>query len=146
MSKSIFYRLFRAGAVPENAREQIFREGLVLKEEGVCGSLTMRNFRAPGRFHGVKKQWFTGSIVLTEQHLLAFGWKLPVIGLAWNDPRISAMVGVLEKPGELCFSYDASEFDKDWSGQIEIRYRTPLAPNILEHFQRRRSVGSKGVP
>ncbi len=144
MSKSVFYRLFGAGAVPKDALEQVRREGVVLQEEGVCGSMTMRNFRAPGRAHGVKKQWFTGSIVLTEQHLLAFGWKLPVIGLAWNDPRIHALVGVLEKPNELRFSYDASEFNSDWSGQIEIRYRTPKARSILEHFQRRRGATDKG--
>lgn len=143
MSKSIFYLVFRAGAVPKEARTQVAQEGLLLQEEGVCGSLTFRNFRAPGRVHALKVQRFAGSIVLTRQHLLAFAWSMPVIGLPWKDARIRALNVSVEAGKALCLAYDAALFNKDWSGDIEIRYRTSMAKTLLENIHRYGGGGTR---
>lgn len=146
MSKSIFYRLFRAGAIPKNVRARLAQEAVLLQEEGVCGSLTFRDFRAPGRVHRLKVQRFAGSLVLTRQHLLAFAWSMPVIGLSWQDAKIRALNGTVESGNTLCLSYDAALFNRDWSGIIEVRYRTSMAAAVLENLRRYAGAEKSGQP
>ena len=45
MGKSFLYRWFGTGKVPKKFREQIEREGVLLSEEGIGGSITFINFR-----------------------------------------------------------------------------------------------------
>ena len=51
MRKSLLYTLFRLGRVPREALSVLESEGIVVLEEGLRGSVTLRNFRAPGRYH-----------------------------------------------------------------------------------------------
>ena len=136
MAKTLLYRLFKSGRVPTDSMEQIQAEGVVLMEEGIGGSITFRNFRAPGRRHGFKKSWFSGSIVLTHQHLLAFAFSRPVIGVAWNYRKISRLKCVARDRKTLSISYDASVFNDDWSGDVEVRYSTPTAQIIARNIRK----------
>lgn len=131
MSKSLLFRLFGTGKIPKDAVAQIQKEGVVLQDEGIGGSLTFRNFRGPGRRHGWKRTWFTGSIVLTREHVLAFAYGRTIIGVSWVDDKRKALHCSLEKDDVLCIKYDASTFNDDWSGNIEVRFRTPLAARFL---------------
>ncbi len=40
MSKTLLHRLFRVGGIPRDARDRIRREGIVLQDEGIGGSVT----------------------------------------------------------------------------------------------------------
>ena len=130
--KTLLYRLFRIGKIPKVVADQIQKEGVLLQDEGIGGSITFRNFRAPGRRHGWKRTWFTGSIVLTKDHFLAFNFSKPVIGLSWAEDALKELNCSLEKENILCVKFDASTFNEDWSGDVEVRFRTPLAKQILE--------------
>lgn len=46
-------------------RPVLAAEGIVLEDEGVSGSVTFRDFRAPGRRYSLRKSWFLGSLVVT---------------------------------------------------------------------------------
>ena len=140
MSKTCLYQLFKIGQIPKNYLSQIQREGVVLKDEGIGGSVTYRNFRAPGRYHGWKRSWFTGSIVLTREHFLAFKYSETIIGLAWNESHINQLNCSLDNENTLAVSFDASVFQNDCSGQITVRFSTLLAREILENIQRLISV------
>ncbi len=142
MKKTILYRLFKAGSIPKDARSQILIEGIVLSDEGISGSLTYRNFRAPGRYSGWRRTWFSGSLVLTRQHLLAFGFSKPVIGVAWDDEKINALDCTLLNRRTLSFRFDASTFNSDWSGDLEVRFSTPLARSFLYNIKRLRRAHS----
>ena len=131
MSKSLLYRLFKSGTIPKSARSQILKEGVLLQDEGIRGSITFKNFRAPGRYHGWKRSWFSGSVVLTRKHFLAFGFSSSLIGIAWDDARIKELDCSIEKKNTLCIRYDASTFNEDWSGTIECRYSSPHAHEFL---------------
>jgi len=132
MNKTIMYRVFGFGKIPKDAVSQFNIEGIVLSEEGIGGSITYRNFRAPGRYSGWNRSWFSGSLVLTRKHLLAFRYSKPAIGLAWDDERIRQLDFSLIGADKLSIRYEASTFNEDWSGNIELRYCFPRARTFLE--------------
>ena len=107
----------------------------MLCEEGIGGSVTFRRFRAPGKRYSYRRTWFSGSIVLTQEHFLAFQFSQPVIGVPWTDPRIKELFCRLDDHKTICVEFDASTFNDDWSGDIEVRFSTPQAssfPAIIE--------------
>ncbi len=61
-------------------------------DEGISGSLTFRNFRAPGSFYGRRWSWFTGSLVLTRKRFVAFTFFPrfnPIIDVQLDDERLA---------------------------------------------------------
>ena len=111
------------------------KEGVVLSDEGIGGSVTYKKFRAPGKYYGWKRSWFSGSIVLTREHFLAFKYSKPIIGIAWDNNHIKKLNCLLEKDNILCVEFDVSAFQKNCSGDIEVRFSTPLASAFLEKIQ-----------
>ncbi len=132
MSKTLLYRLFKAGKLPSKLESQIHREGIVLFDEGIGGSVTYRGFRAPGRRHGFRRSWFSGSIVLTKEHFLAFQFSRPIIGVPWNHDKIGELNCCLEGDQILRVAFDAAAFYEDWSGGIEVRFSTLMAQSFLD--------------
>ena len=135
MSKTLLYRLFKLGAIPKDAKEQIQREGVVLHDEGIGGSVTLKQFRAPGRYHGWRRSWFCGSIVLTRQHFLAFAYSKPIIGLPLNTRQFKELRVSLENEDTLCVQFDASTFQENASGEVAVRLSTPLAQDFLHRIE-----------
>ena len=137
MGKTILYRIFGAGKIPKDALPQILREGIVLRDEGIRGSVTFRNYRAPGRYHGWRRTWFSGSLVITRKHFLAFSYAKPVIGLAWDDHRIAQLRCDLVSDEVLRVRFDAALFEERRSGRVEVRFSTPKSRAFLTQITRR---------
>ena len=136
MAKSLLYRLLGVGKIPIPLMSELTNEGIVLLDEGVKGSVTYRDFRMPGRYSSLRKQWYTASIILTKARLLGLWSSNTIINVPVTDERIRAMRYTLEDNAEaLCIAFDASLFHADWSGTIEYRFRTPEAPRFLEQLQ-----------
>ena len=138
MGKTILYHIFGLGKIPKKFLPDITREGIILMDEGIGGSVTFRKFRAPGKRYGYRRNWFSGSVVLTQKTFLAFTTFNPVIGVPWDDQRLNALEYFLEKTETLCVRYDASVFNEEWSGTIECRFKTPKARIILETIERKK--------
>jgi len=133
MGKSLLYRLFGIGKISEPLRSQLQKEGIVLMEEAVKGSVTYRDFSAPGKRDLWRRQWYVGSIALTKVRLLTLGNGKPTINVPITDERIRAIRYSVEKRGAvLCIGFDAGLFHEDWSGTIEYRFRTPEAQHFME--------------
>ena len=66
------------------------QEGIVLLEEGISGSVTFRKFRAPWKRYGYRRNWFVGSVVLTEIRFAAFGFSRPVINVPLEREQIES--------------------------------------------------------
>jgi hypothetical protein len=132
MAKSLLYRLMGVGKMPETLMFQLKNEGVILLDEGVKGSVTYRNFRAPGRRESWRRQWSTASIALTKTRLLGLIYSSLVINVPLADERIKAMQYTLENGPALCVTFDASLFHADWSGTIEYRFRTPQAQEFFD--------------
>ncbi len=141
MSKTLLYRLFGLGGIPRDLEDRIQSEGVVLRDEGIRGSVTYRRFRAPGRYHGWKRSGFSGAIVLTRQHFLAFKYSRPIIGVPWDHEKLDELDVRLENDDTLCVAFEASAFQEDASGEIEVRLSTPRAREALRQIEQLRRIG-----
>ncbi len=131
MAKTLMYRWFGLGKIPKQAMSILETEGIVYQEEGIPASIGFRNFRSPGRRSGYRRNWFSGSIVLTKFHFLAFAGTKTMIGLSWDDEKLGALSCTMDDKSPLRIDYDASTFNDDWSGQIELFYRSDNTETIL---------------
>ena len=136
MAKTLSYRLFGLGKIPEPLRRTLDGEGLLLMDEGIPGSVTYVDFRSPGRVASWKRQWFGGAIALTRVRLFALQYARTIIDVPLADERIRGMRFSLEAGTTLLVAFDAGLFHADWSGQIEYRFRTEQASAFLEKLKR----------
>lgn len=134
MAKSLSYRLFGVGRIPPQVLPQLELEGIVVSDEGVKSSVTYRDFKAPGKCFGWKRQWFPASIILTRTRLLAFWFSNPIINVPLSDERLKSMRFAIED-NDMYVSFDAGLFHSDWSGSLEYRLRTERAAQIIESLQ-----------
>jgi hypothetical protein len=132
MSKTFLYRLFGIGKLPAELTDALESEGIILLDEGIRGTVTYRNFRAPGRYSNWKRQWFSAAIILTKERLLAFRLRSKIINVPLTDERFRQLRVSLEDEDTLLIAFDASLFQADASGTIEYRFRTPHAKTFLE--------------
>ena len=132
MKKSLFYRLFGWGKIPKKYLPILEDEGIVLHEDGISGSITFKSFRAPGRYHSWKRNWFVGSIVITDKTFAAFSLMKPLIYVLLDQKEMLELHCTLEKENTLLITYDASAFNDKWSGTIECRFKTDKAMLFLE--------------
>jgi hypothetical protein len=137
MTKTLSYRLFGIGKIPEPFAAALKREGLLLMDEGIRGSATYRDFRAPGKYSKWKRQWYSAAIALTQIRLVAFRYSEPIIDVPFTDERIHSLQFSLAESDALQVVFDASLFHDDWSGTIEYQFRTPQAQVLLSMLRER---------
>ena len=137
MSKTLLYRLFGAGKIPEQLAAQLKGEGLLMSDEGIKGTVTYLDFRAPGQYSNWRRQWYTASLALTEVRLLGRRHSQTIIDVPLADERIRRMQFSVEEGETLLVAFDAALFHADWSGKIEYRFRTPQAQLFLDKLRGR---------
>lgn len=140
MTKSLLYRLFGVGKIPESLVTQLRREGILLLDEGIKGSVTYLNFRSPVRYANWKRQWYTASIALTQSRLVALRFSRTIIDVPLADERIRSMNFSLEANGSLLVAFNAALFVQDWSGKIEYRFRTVHGQAFLDKLRERTDI------
>jgi len=134
MKKTLLYRLFGIGKIPAHESAAIEREGVVLLDEGFKGTATYRNFRTPRRYSSWRRRGFTASIALTGERLLAFQYARPIIDVPLTDERFHQLDFSVGSEGALTIAFDASLFRSFWSGSLEYRFYTPLAPDFFNRL------------
>jgi hypothetical protein len=137
MLKSLLHRVFGLGRIPGSVLSSLQAEEIIFLEEGISGSITFINYRAPGRRSSWRRQWFLGAIVLTSKRVMAYGWAEQMLNISYDDPAITAVDFTLEQPERLRASFDISRFHPDRSGTIELRYSTPQVEHILNLLRQR---------
>ena len=137
MKKKLFYRLFGIGKIPAPYDLEIQSEGLILSDEGIGGTLTYLNFRSPNRISNWKRQWYIAAIAITGTRLLGFRTSIPIIDVPFSDERFQGLKFSLEGETTLLVAFDASLFHDDWSGNIEYRFKTPLATAFFDDLSQR---------
>ena len=135
MAKSLLYRLFGVGRIPKLLGDTLRIEGIVVSDEGISGSVTYRDFRAPGRYSSWRKQAFVGSVVVTNVRLVALMYSNFAVNVPFSDERIRRLQISVEGSDRLLIVFDPSVFHENWSGTIEYRFRTPLAGEILKWIE-----------
>ena len=134
MPKTLLYRLFGVGRMPAQWRSTIESEGVVLFDEGIGGSITYRDFRAPGKRFAWRKVAFSGSIALTKTRLVALQYANPAINVPLDEPRLKQMQFSVEGEDTLLVAFNANLFHNDWSGTIEYRFRTEHARAFVKEL------------
>lgn len=134
MGKTLLYRLFGLGKLPKRILPDLEQEGIVLLDEGISGSVTLRNFRAPGKRYSWRRSWFSGSLVLTGSRFAAFSFSKPIINVPLGDDRLNGLRRSLEGESALCVHFDPSAFHEGWSGSVECRFSTPQARLFFEQL------------
>jgi len=112
-------------------------EGVILMDEGIKGSVTYLDFRAPGRRADWRRQWFTATIALTEARLLALQNSNTAINVPLRDERMQKMKFSVEDDGALLISFDPALFHSEWSGTMEYRFKTEQAQSFLDKVRER---------
>lgn len=130
MPKSFLYRLFGLGRIPKLLNDTLHIEGIVVSDEGVPGSVTYRDFRAPGKYFSRKKQGFVGSVVITNVRLVALMYSSFAVNVPFTDERIRQLQISVEGD-RLLIAFDPKLFHDNWSGTIEYRFRTDKAADLL---------------
>jgi hypothetical protein len=102
-------------------------EGIVLLDEGIPGSVTLRNFRAPGRIHGYKKTLFAGSLVVTASRFAAFAFSRPMVNVPVRDPRFNMLDITVDRQNALTVKFDANTFHEGWNGTVECRFASSVS-------------------
>jgi len=121
-----------SGRLPDDLRATLTAEGLVLLDEELTGSITYRNYRAPGQYSGWKKEATSGAIALTPGRLVVWTGRSKHIDVALDHPLRAAIEVSLDGPGRVRFAYEAQAFGPSRSGHVEVRLRTQHAARIAE--------------
>jgi len=130
--KSLRNMMLGSGRLPDDLRAASTAEGVEFLEEGLPGSITYRNYRAPGQRTSLRKEATTGAILVTSQRLVVWAGRGKNIDVPLDHPLRAAIDVRLDGPDRICFAYDAGEFSTERSGMIEVRLRTDQAAQVAE--------------
>ena len=131
MPKSLLYRLFGVGRIPKLLNDTLRIEGIVVSDEGVPGSVTYCDFRAPGKYFSWKKQAFVGSVIVTNVPLVALMYSNFAVNVPFTNERIRQLQISVEG-NRLLIAFDPKLFHDNWSGMIEYRFRTSQAADMIK--------------
>lgn len=129
--------LLGTGRLTESVRATLEAEGIDFLSEGIHGTITFLNYRAPGRYSNWKRNWFVGAIALTSTRLVAYRGRLQLLDVPYNHPSLQALKVTVDPDERLCIAFDVSAFHADRSGTIELRFRTPEASRLQTLIQER---------
>lgn len=131
MAKALLYRLLGVGRIPEKIKKSLEAEVIELAEEGIGGSFTARNFKAPGKRYTYKKDFFVGWLAITQKRVLSYTLGRRQINIMLDDPSLAKLFVQNPKPGILIISFNANVYHNDWSGKLELKYKTEQAEDFL---------------
>ncbi|MEO6656469.1 MAG: hypothetical protein ABIO36_10345 [Pyrinomonadaceae bacterium] len=136
MFKSIRAWFASFNKLPAALMAELQSEGIILMNEAIRGTITYRDFRAPGKRFLYKKSAFISTIAITKTRLLATSYSNVAINVPYSDGRFRSMQFSIEDGPKLGVAFDASLFQPKWSGSIEYRFKTPNAEKFLDEIQK----------
>jgi hypothetical protein len=125
------------GRFSPEQRAELEAEGVEILEDGVRGTVTWRQYRAPHRYSSFRKKGVYVAIALTARRLLVQRTGGKEIDVPLDHPGFLAIEASLDEPDRLCLAFDPGAFDPEASGRIEVRMSTPQAGRLLERIRMR---------
>ncbi|MCX7006519.1 MAG: hypothetical protein NTY53_04600 [Kiritimatiellaeota bacterium] len=135
--KTLFYKLFGVGRIPESVKAQLQQEGLLAWDEGIRCSLRNPILRTPTKSRSNYFRRFTGGVALTKVRFMAFEHSRRCIDVPFTDERMRKLRFALEDDDTLLVEFDPALFHKDWSGVMVHRFHTPQAQLIMQLLRER---------
>jgi hypothetical protein len=124
--------LLGSGRFDDLLRAELTSTDLLVLDEGLTGSITYRDYRAPGRYSSWRKEAISGAIALSAQRLVVWAGRGKHIDIPLTGPYRDAVEVSLEPKDRICFTYQAGYFRRDRSGTVQVRLRTRHAARIAE--------------
>jgi hypothetical protein len=132
MSKTLRYRLFKAGAMPEDLRDEVNKEGFLFFEEGIPVTVRRRG-TAPG-FRGSATGTFSGAFAITDRRVVATVSKTTMVNAPYNANAATDKVAELSiKEDGLHVRVDAG-VNPGCTGEIEMHFKAELTADQLAQF------------
>lgn len=142
--RSLFYRWFGFGKTPAKYLELLELEDVIYHEEGLAGHVTMKEIRAPGRRHSWKRNWFTGSIVITRKTFAIFNHFRSLVYVLIDHEKFTDLEIHLD--GErLQVDFDAGDFMENWTGSVSVQIKIPYASKLNAVLEQAVSKNSGAV-
>jgi hypothetical protein len=126
--------LLGSGHLREDVRAQLSREGILLLEDELPGSVALHH-RANGRPAGVAFRATQGAIAVTRHRLLVWSEERAQIDLALRDGRLRSIEVAVDREERVLFAFDVERLHAGRSGRMEIRLRTAKAEQIVALVQ-----------
>jgi hypothetical protein len=130
-------RILKPGQMPEDVKAQLESEGILFLAERIRVTVIYRNFRAPGRRYGHKHAGAVGSLCLSSKRIAGFAFSNWIIHVPYDVPKFKSITFKVEKNKYLSASFDASEFNSEQSGHIEVRFYLPNAQEVLNFLNQK---------
>lgn len=119
-------------------------EGVVLCDEGIGGSLFLKNYRRPGRRCKYRVEGFAGFLAITNKRIISYSFWRCQINIPVDDPKRKMLYVQLLNPERLQLSFESSNFMPKHQGVVRLRYNTSQAQQF--HHQLRKLGVSEGEP
>lgn len=132
MGKSLLFEWFKVGRLPQEVRRELGGESIVMLDEGVSGSLTVKDFSGPRRRSSWRRRGLVGCLLVTNQRLMATGLGNRLLDVELEDPRLAKVVSSVPEKEILQLAFRAETFFEGYRGEMILRYRTPLAGAFYE--------------
>lgn len=109
-----------------------YRAHRFVLEEVLAGSVTYRNYRAPGQRSSWRKEAVSGAIAVSSRRLVVWAGRGKHIDVPLVGPFLATIDIAVEAPDRVRFAYDAGRFSPDRSGTVEVRLRIPHAARVAD--------------
>jgi hypothetical protein len=106
-------------------------DDIVFLAEGLTGSVTRSNFRAPGKRAAWERSAVSGAIAITSRRLVVWAGRYKHIDIPLDHPMRAAIEIVADRPDRVVFAYDIGATHPDSSGQVLVRLHTPDAARVV---------------
>jgi hypothetical protein len=114
-------------------RADLARHDVLFLEEGLKGSITHRNYRAPGQYTWLGRYPIRAALAITADRLvIALGPTYKELDVPRTGSWQRVITATAERPGVVCISWQVGAVHPDRSGTEEVRLRTPHATRIAE--------------
>ena len=132
MSKTLLFRLFGVGKIPEKIRPHLEAEEIVVADEGIGGWYRTRDLKAPGKRFIRRREGFSGCLVITKKRLVCYTYRKRQISISVDDPKLAALFVDLPAPETLSLTFESSDFQDDWHGVIELQFKSDKARQFFD--------------
>ncbi|MFA5995556.1 MAG: hypothetical protein WCW27_01190 [Patescibacteria group bacterium] len=122
MPKSLLYKFFGLGKMPEKIKQTLINDQLIYLEEGVSFSIKYTDYQAPGRRFYHKKSWWVAALGFSNNFFVVSTQRKILINMAIKDKKFSQLK-FYQDQATLLIKFNSAVFNNTTSGEIELRFR-----------------------
>jgi hypothetical protein len=132
--------MFRTGRRHDDLHTALAPEQIVVLEQHLKATITLRSFRSPHRRFGVRKQFTRATLAITRRRLLVWAEGMRQVDVTYDSPLFDALE-ISTEPERLLIAFDVARFHDDWTGRMEVRLRHAEPERLVAAIKNSRVLG-----